>query len=113
MSLSPPELEWRPPVEPTPPLMPPIQPGTLCAPYDAAGARIGTWEPITVCAARCHLVVHWRPGALAGPPFAALVLWDADERWCALPMRGAAPGVDLTGEDVLLELAPLDPYREG
>lgn len=112
MSLSPPDLHWQPPVEPSPPPLPPLTPGVLCAPYDTSGDRIGAWVPATVCEGGCHLVAHWRPGALTGPPIAALVLWDAGERWCCLPMSGTAPQVDLAGEDVLMELAPLDPHRE-
>jgi hypothetical protein len=105
--------KWN-PHEPAPVPVPALHPGTLCAPYDRDGRRVGSWVRLVACDAGCHLVARWETAVhLYGPYIHALVLWDGGARWCSVPMLGH-PLVPDGADEVEVPIGPLypDPFDE-
>lgn len=81
-----------------------MRPGTLCAPCDKGGGRVGAWTALHSCPGGCHIVATWTPDKVYRRTIHGVILWDGGARWCTMPMGTA---LDTDGEVVVIPFGPV------
>lgn len=92
-------------LEPRPAPLPPMRVGTLCAPCDHGGGRVGAWTRLYSCPGGCHVVATWTVNELYHPTIHGVIMWDGGSRWCTMPM--GVP-LDTDGANVTIPFGPID-----